>query len=123
LRRYKSYQIYVQNYLLAFYFNDSTAPDIYILSLHDALPISHKFAPALRQSHLPHSGVGTWISPHRIGCRCPGSRRQRARRSMWRSEEHTSELQSRGHLVCRPLLEKKKQSTPDFRDCTTKVYS
>src|SRR5690625_5825670 len=30
-----------------------------------------------------------------------------ARRGRWRSEEHTSELQSRGHLVCRPLLDKK----------------
>src|SRR5215510_10467608 len=41
---------------------------------------------------------------------------------LWaRSEEHTSELQSRGHLVCRLLLEKKK--TKGFRDYTPKKYT
>src|SRR5207253_7328472 len=50
----------------------------------------------------------------------PGGRRRRRRRSGGgpggRSEEHTSELQSRGHLVCRLLLEKKKKKMSPFHD-------
>src|SRR5207253_9625009 len=70
------------------------APQIYTLSLHDALPISGSFLPALL--------VCRWPAPTRAGSA------QRATPSRVRSEEHTSELQSRGHLVCRLLLEKKK---------------
>src|SRR5215510_16479713 len=69
---------------LFFFFNDTATTEIYTLSLHDALPISP--------------------SPPPTTCCCPPA--------SWcgsaRSEEHTSELQSRGHLVCRLLLEKKK---------------
>src|SRR5471030_3243117 len=71
-----------------FFFNDTATTEIYTLSLHDALPISRTGRP-LRQGlglALPLEGGG-----HR------------------RSEEHTSELQSLRHLVCRLLLEKKKQ--------------
>src|SRR6266498_5738809 len=70
-----------------FFFNDTATTEIYTLSLHDALPIS-----AMRR-----------------GRRCPCA----AMPTMWRprSEEHTSELQSRPHLVCRLLLEKKKKPT------------
>src|SRR6266704_7126761 len=71
--------------LLFFFFNDTATTEIYTLSLHDALPISGS---ATRSS-------GTSIR-WRIRC---------ARR---RSEDHTSELQSRFDLVCRLLLEKKK---------------
>src|SRR5258708_25056072 len=70
-----------------FFFNDTATTEIYTLSLHDALP----------------------ISPTRA--RTPGSstpRDQAPRRPPERSEEHTSELQSPDHLVCRLLLEKKK---------------
>src|SRR5207253_11289130 len=78
--------------LVFFFFNDPAPTEIYTLSLHDALPIS------------PPSG----LSP---GCAMP---RLPARRftasAAARSEEHTSELQSRGHLVCRLLLEKKKNT-------------
>src|SRR5437660_6236603 len=45
--------------------------------------------------------------PCRRACECPNRRRRNLQR--YRSEEHTSELQSRGHLVCRLLLEKKKK--------------
>src|SRR5438309_7456401 len=81
-----------------FFFTAPAAPEIYTLSLHDALPISRA------------SPVGTALP---AGCRCPawaGSRcrRQPASSSLTRSEEHTSELQSQFHLVCRLLLEKKK---------------
>src|SRR5580704_19638150 len=67
-----------------FFFNDTATTEIYTLSLHDALPI------------LPRASSS--MSPAR-GCpRCCAAR----------SEEHTSELQSPVHLVCRLLLEKKK---------------
>src|SRR5687768_18605087 len=73
-----------------FFFNDTATTEIYTLSLHDALPIWR----------LPGSSA---IS--RVSCD-PNSA---ARRISRRSEEHTSELQSRLHLVCRLLLEKKKK--------------
>src|SRR5262245_64460099 len=68
-----------------FFFNDPATTEIYTLSLHDALPISP-----------PPSGR-TPPSPWRGTC------------ASVRSEEHTSELQSLRHLVCRLLLEKKKK--------------
>src|ERR1041385_9580265 len=69
-----------------FFFNDTATTEIYTLSLHDALPICF----ALSCQAGPHRNT-----PHQA----PQNR----------SEEHTSELQSRLHLVCRLLLEKKKQ--------------
>src|SRR5476651_2874065 len=71
-------------YFFFFFFNDTATTEIYTLSLHDALPI---WPPP-----FPHSRG-------RIVVACGGSTR---------SEEHTSELQSRQYLVCRLLLEKKK---------------
>src|SRR6266576_7237570 len=67
-----------------FFFNDTATTEIYTLSLHDALPISRR---------EPRGRVERWP------CRRDGER----------SEEHTSELQSRRDLVCRLLLEKKKK--------------
>src|SRR6266436_10281673 len=69
-----------------FFFNDTATTEIYTLSLHDALPI----CPCC---HRP----GLSLCPER-------------RAGKGRSEEHTSELQSRLHLVCRLLLEKKKNN-------------
>src|SRR2546429_7141649 len=74
-----------------FFFNDTATTEIYTLSLHDALPIWDKGSSS--------------TSPT-----LPGWMRRTGRRWAWpplRSEEHTSELQSRLHLVCRLLLEKK----------------
>src|SRR6202050_1825014 len=72
-----------------FFFNDTATPEIYTLSLHDALPIS------------PSSGS---TSIPRTSRRRSASSPVRARRSPpGRSEEHTSELQSHEHLVCRLL--------------------
>src|SRR6476660_10506946 len=68
-----------------FFFNDTATTEIYTLSLHDALPIF------LQEEHCNIQG--------RI---CPPEH-------LLRSEEHTSELQSPDHLVCRLLLEKKKK--------------
>src|SRR6201997_5909457 len=68
-----------------FFFNDTATTEIYTLSLHDALPILGQ-----RRSARSHYS-------ERSGLPCGYSR----------SEEHTSELQSQFHLVCRLLLEKK----------------
>src|SRR3712207_9277985 len=91
-----------------FFFNDTATTEIYTLSLHDALPIcSRRRArrpPRRSRRTAPPSGAAG--SPGR-GARPPG----RARPSSPRSEEHTSELQSRQYLVCRLLLEKKKKKT------------
>src|SRR2546430_13712966 len=80
---------------LFFFFNDTATTEIYTLSLHDALPISRiEQHDAIRRCEKP--------------CReqmIVGGRRGSA---FWRSEEHTSELQSQSNLVCRLLLEKKK---------------
>src|SRR5258705_3104759 len=88
-----------------FFFNDTATTEIYPLSLHDALPISFftKFAalqnppfhPKWKEVSLPAPLAG-W------------NRLPLAQQWLNRSEEHTSELQSLRHLVCRLLLEKKK---------------
>src|SRR5438445_9278213 len=88
-----------------FFFNDTATTEIYTLSLHDALPIWRGGRRSLR------AGGGRGRFRQR---RLPGSVRHRLRplyplSQQWqRSEEHTSELQSRQYLVCRLLLEKKK---------------
>src|SRR6266496_6671845 len=80
-----------------FFFNDTATTEIYTLSLHDALPISTSPPPGSRSARA--------AVPN-----CP----------RWRSEEHTSELQSRRDLVCRLLLEKKK-TTQHHHSKTTKT--
>src|SRR2546422_8594388 len=97
-----------------FFFNDTATTEIYTLSLHDALPI---YQHERRRELLAHVDDGNSPrdahlvrgEPHAFG-RAPGGRRAASCR---RSEEHTSELQSRLHLVCRLLLEKKKKVTQD----------
>src|SRR5947209_9046900 len=93
--------------LLFFFFNDPAPTEIYTLSLHDALPI------------LPFPFTGDWARyefPADSGR--SGLLTQTSMLAMFshpgrssRSEEHTSELQSRQYLVCRLLLEKKKKTT------------
>src|SRR5260370_10446192 len=83
-----------------FFFNDTATTEIYTLSLHDALPIC-----AARRAGRSQ----------RLRGRAGGDRGQV--RGLHRSEEHTSELQSHLNLVCRLLLEKKKQN--DKRSYTT----
>src|SRR2546429_6017435 len=76
-----------------FFFNDTATTEIYTLSLHDALPI-----------------FCAWRSAARVSAVSPDWLMVTTRVLGWgRSEEHTSELQSRLHLVCRLLLEKKKK--------------
>src|SRR3712207_8664052 len=101
--------------MFIFFFNDTATTEIYTLSLHDALPIYHRGettaevtsahpltddqVQALRQNLRTRLGrdvaVDLTVDPAILG----------------RSEEHTSELQSRQYLVCRLLLEKKKKKT------------
>src|SRR5689334_24056500 len=80
-----------------FFFNDTATTEIYTLSLHDALPIYLAHRTQLRLLDLDHH----LARAHQLG----------------RSEEHTSELQSQFHLVCRLLLEKKKHQ--NHIDCNT----
>src|SRR2546422_9461586 len=90
--------------VLFFFFNDTATTEIYTLSLHDALPICRPAgAGGLRRCKLLAVRVPGPVPPVRLRV-CPSCRLGR------RSEEHTSELQSRLHLVCRLLLEKKKQT-------------
>src|SRR3712207_7722547 len=92
---------------VVFFFNDTATTEIYTLSLHDALPISPVVdaGAAERVRADAHAGV-----PDRVEVE---HRRQvvdvvAEEVVRLRSEEHTSELQSRQYLVCRLLLEKKK---------------
>src|SRR5438309_3363896 len=90
---------------LLFFFTATATSEIYTLSLHDALPISC----ARRTRSWPQRAPG---DARARGNHCSRSRRAAARRGAPpRSEEHTSELQSQFHLVCRLLLEKKKNKT------------
>src|SRR5438045_8870612 len=76
-----------------FSFSDTATPEIYTLSLHDALPISGGLGGPIGVPPAPHGD----------------HRPDRLDDTEGRSEEHTSELQSLRHLVCRLLLEKKKR--------------
>src|SRR5687768_18601632 len=86
------------SFLFFFFFNDTATTEIYTLSLHDALPIL-----LFGAKRLPEIGasMGKGIREFKKSL-------TDVNRSL-RSEEHTSELQSRLHLVCRLLLEKKKK--------------
>src|SRR5256885_3792383 len=100
--------------LFFFFFNDTATTEIYTLSLHDALPILGYEAVYRTNAYTRHGEHGNalltrWpvvghqhedISDHRF-----------EQRGLLRSEEHTSELQSPCNLVCRLLLEKKKEAT------------
>src|SRR2546427_6167154 len=86
-----------------FFFNDTATTEIYTLSLHDALPISPR----------PRGGLSARVSRRRGPAASGSSGPGRACPS--RSEEHTSELQSQSNLVCRLLLEKKKNSRASAR--------
>src|SRR2546429_5975506 len=96
-----SSQTTLSRFTASFFFNDTATTEIYTLSLHDALPICHD----LRRTE-------------RLGLREKRGRgRVDAAALDRRSEEHTSELQSRLHLVCRLLLEKKNGQGYPRRQC------
>src|SRR5690349_23088049 len=100
--------------ILFFFFTDTATTEIYTLSLHDALPIFRRGRRGQQRQAARRAPRRVPARPHRA---VPGrgrhrfsrwSRGRRGRRGL-RSEEHTSELQSRRDLVCRLLLEKKKK--------------
>src|SRR3712207_6851793 len=96
-----------------FFFNDTATTEIYTLSLHDALPIFEGGRHGDRAARRRAPGGAGPHPDRRLGRRGRRQgRRDRGRRRVprrGRSEEHTSELQSRQYLVCRLLLEKKKK--------------
>src|SRR5256886_8358565 len=104
---------------LLFFFNDTATTEIYTLSLHDALPISAVLPLGTHRRPRPRGRAPARARPRRAD----RHRRRLARgQRPPRSEEHTSELQSQSNLVCRLLLEKKKQpiamTSPDARTTT-----
>src|SRR3712207_7387857 len=97
-------------FLFFFFFNDTATTEIYTLSLHDALPI---FDPASADQHEGRRRRRGGPQPARQAVRVGGGGAGLVRllgTDALRSEEHTSELQSRQYLVCRLLLEKKKKN-------------
>src|SRR3712207_7755338 len=97
-----------------FFFNDTATTEIYTLSLHDALPISDQPRPRMSgQMTRWLCASGPITSRHDHQC-CGQPWRSTSGGPSPRSEEHTSELQSRQYLVCRLLLEKKKKKPPLF---------
>src|SRR3712207_7230364 len=106
--------------LFVFFFNDTATTEIYTLSLHDALPICSSNDPAILTETVPYEGSGYGRPPTTgAGCRFhTGERLERAQELHPRSEEHTSELQSRQYLVCRLLLEKKKKKSIQDQFCS-----
>src|SRR2546422_7860897 len=93
---------------LFFFFNDTATTEIYTLSLHDALPIS--IGPPMYRSL---EGTIIYLLGERFNAQVQAYGQER-------SEEHTSELQSRLHLVCRLLLEKKKNESRERSTQTMK---
>src|SRR5438034_5028125 len=92
-----------------FFINHTATPEIYTLSLHDALPISAASRSAarpcsVRSAPSPSRGAPWW-------------------KNTARSEEHTSELQSHSDLVCRLLLEKKKKMKNDIQSTNVQAQT
>src|SRR3712207_7873844 len=107
---------------MVFFFNDTATTEIYTLSLHDALPICSRKAALISSTVTSRATFAVRSTTEPVGtgartakpCILPwssGTTRPIALAApveAGRSEEHTSELQSRQYLVCRLLLEKKK---------------
>src|SRR2546428_5045669 len=97
--------------MYVFFFNDTATTEIYTLSLHDALPILvvRKGQAAVDHDERVTAGLGQaragHVRPHTVAS---GGVHLVAHGVIERSEEHTSELQSRSDLVCRLLLADRK---------------
>src|SRR3712207_7224970 len=105
-------------FICFFFFNDTATTEIYPLSLHDALPISARgrvVHAALAQARRRAGRIVVRITPVSRPAGGAGVRS--------RSEEHTSELQSRQYLVCRLLLEKKKKKQRQISHTQTSLIT
>src|SRR2546430_16033773 len=87
-----------------FFFNDTATTEIYTLSLHDALPICARPGDAFVERAGCNTGDPPGVARHQ----------DHSPDDVYRSEEHTSELQSQSNLVCRLLLEKKKNDCRSY---------
>src|SRR3712207_9311973 len=108
------------SFYVLFFFNDTATTEIYTLSLHDALPICpvHDERAALAflaeaqvLERLDHGDGERVVDGGVVDVAGRYARLRERLRARPRSEEHTSELQSRQYLVCRLLLEKKKNKS------------
>src|SRR3712207_8366712 len=91
-----------------FFFNDTASTEIYTLALHDALPISMATGAGKKAANwTPFKGVNTTLGNVKTALAGTHHHVSPKHAQSYRSEEHTSELQSRQYLVCRLLLEKK----------------
>src|SRR5256884_303535 len=118
-----------------FFLNDPAPPEIYPLPLHDALPIFLSICSGGRagpyasvSKHPGHPAPETCSSNRRLPFqrrvgRDLGTARSPHATGSKRSEEHTSELQSRLHLVCRLLLEKKNRPMPNASSRSLSIAS
>src|SRR5437773_7582322 len=107
---------------LSFFFNDPPTPQIYTLSLHDALPIFPSRRPRLSTAGTAIRRAETCRTCGRSGCLVDAVHLVFADQVLDRSEEHTSELQSHHDLVCRLLLEKKNIEPAEQRLIVPVVY-
>src|SRR5690606_41329716 len=103
----------------SFFFNDTATTEIYTLSLHDALPISEgkiAIGPPIEDGFYYDFDLPRALTPDDLSDieermrKIIKGKHNFVYREVSRSEEHTSELQSRENLVCRLLLEKKKKN-------------
>src|SRR5262249_61461305 len=109
--------------VLSFFFTDTAPADIYTLSLHDALPIC--FAALLAATAAATGGcipIATPRLPPDVGAAIAQHPMRKLETDDLRSEEHTSELQSLTNLVCRLLLEKKKQKPNAQHDTSSHTH-
>src|SRR3712207_7060858 len=109
--------------IVFFFFNDTATTEIYTLSLHDALPIfTHP-----EDELAGHYFIAEGFSDLRYSKRDFHPSRflhiQKVHKNTLRSEEHTSELQSRQYLVCRLLLEKKKNTSSHLPSTLSMLFS
>src|SRR3712207_8214844 len=105
-------------FLFFFFFNDTATTEIYTLSLHDALPI---YAHVIEGRDVQQASLCSVRLPvHDVTQLVVLLGRDPRPVHAHRSEEHTSELQSRQYLVCRLLLEKKKNTT--HRDINISIH-
>src|SRR2546429_5200927 len=107
-----------------FFFNDTATTEIYTLSLHDALPISPLHLLHTVLTRLTFRQLEYCVAAGEFGSIAEAANRIHVSPSSIssRSEEHTSELQSRLHLVCRLLLEKKNREPTSIVTASHHTY-